>query len=394
MPSEADTPAAVRTIPLTVPQLGGNEWRYVKESLDTNWVSSAGPFVSRFEQMIGRYLGLRDGVATASGTAALHIALLVAGIKPDEEVLVSTLTFVAPANAIRYVGAWPVLVDSEPSHWQMDVNRIADFLGSQCHFAEGRTINKLTGRRVAGVIPVHILGHPVDMEPLLELAHQYSLVVIEDASESLGARYKGRLLGTLGDCACFSFNGNKILTTGGGGMFVSQKEEWCRRARYLSTQAKDDAIEYIHNEIGYNYRLTNLQAALGCAQFEHLPDFIIAKRKIAEAYRTNLGSIAGVKTVGESADAYSTFWLFTILIDETVTGSSSRLLLSKLSEVGVESRPLWQPVHLNQCHRTCQVLGHQVSEQLHRQALSLPSSVGLDGADIERICDCIKHYLA
>ncbi|RME03545.1 MAG: aminotransferase DegT, partial [Deltaproteobacteria bacterium] len=263
---EPGAPAAEGFIPLSIPKLAGNEWRYVRECLDTNWVSSVGAFVERFEREVAARVGARYGVATASGTAAIHIALLVSGVGPGDEVLLPTLTFIAPANAIRYVGAVPLLLDVDPVTWQLDPEKTIDFLEKECRWQEGRLVNRTTGRRVRAIMPVHILGHPVDLDPILEVARKYELTVIEDATESLGARYKERHVGNLGDIGCFSFNGNKIITSGGGGMIVTNDETTARRARYLTTQAKDDPIEYVHGELGYNYRLTNLQAALGVAQ--------------------------------------------------------------------------------------------------------------------------------
>ncbi len=265
--SETATPPALRDIPLCVPEIGGNEWAYVKECLDTGWVSSVGLFVDRFERQLADFVGAKFAVATVNGTAALHIALLVAGVRPDDEVLVSTLTFIAPANAIRYAGAWPVFIDAEPRYWQMDPEQVENFIERNCRWAEGILVNRTTGRRVSAVVAVHILGHPVDLDPIVAVCRKYGLAIIEDATESLGARYKGRMVGTLGDIACFSFNGNKLITTGGGGMIVTDNADWARKAKYLTTQAKDDPLEYIHNEIGYNYRLTNLQAAMGCARW-------------------------------------------------------------------------------------------------------------------------------
>ncbi len=282
--------AEAGTIPLSVPELGGNEWLYVKECLDTNWVSSAGPFVDRFERMVAAFVGARFAVATASGTAALHLALLVAGIELDDEVIVSSLTFVAPVNAIRYIGAWPVFIDAEPNHWQMDSQKVADFLTTQCIWANGELRNKSTGRRVKAILPVHILGHPCDMDPIVQIARKFELVVIEDATEALGARYKSRTVGKPGDVACFSFNGNKIITTGGGGMIVTDNERWAEKAKYLSTQAKDDPIEYIHDEIGYNYRLTNIQAALGVAQMEQLDKHIAANYTMIHNYGVRINN--------------------------------------------------------------------------------------------------------
>jgi perosamine synthetase len=278
MLSEPGVPGPPGFIPLCVPEIRGNEWDYIKECLDSNWVSSVGAFVDRFEGAVANYVGTEHAVATVSGTAALHIALLVAGVQPDDEVLVPTLSFIAPANAIRYVGAWPVFIDAEPIHWQMDPVKVQGFLENECRSQGGNLINRTTGRRVKAILPVHILGHPCDMDPILEVADRYELITIEDATESLGAQYKKRMAGKLGQIACFSFNGNKLITTGGGGMIVTDNQAWAERARYLTTQAKDDPIEYFHSEIGYNYRLTNIQAAMGVAQMEQIENFINQKK--------------------------------------------------------------------------------------------------------------------
>ena len=214
-----------------------------------------------------------------------HIALLVSGVQPNDEVLVSTLTFIAPVNSIRYASAWPVLMDAEPQLWQMDADKVKDFLRRHCVYTHGELRNRKTGRRVKAILPVHILGHPVDMEPIVSVAREYGLEChIEDATECLGAKYRGQSTGTIGDIACFSFNGNKIITTGGGGAIVTSNAEWAARAKYLTTQAKDDTIEFVHGEIGYNYRLTNIQAALGCGQIEMLGEYIRKKRSIASRY--------------------------------------------------------------------------------------------------------------
>lgn len=387
---EPGAPAPEGFIPLCVPEITGNEWKYIKECLDTGWVSSVGPFVDRFEEELAAYVGAKRAVATVSGTAALHIALLVAGVQPDDEVLVSTLTFIAPANAIRYVGAWPVFMDAEPDYWQMDPQKVVDFLGKECQWRNGALYNKTTGRRVTAILPVHILGHPCDMDPILEIARKYSLVVIEDATESLGAKYKGRMVGHLGDIACLSFNGNKIITTGGGGMVVTDNEAWARRAKYLTTQAKDDPVEYIHNEIGYNYRLTNIQAAMGCAQMEQLDDYIAAKRRIAATYTEALKDISGITPMCEASWAFSIFWLYTVLVDEAVYGMGGRALLRHLNEKRIQVRPLWQPLHQSAAHSGAQAYRVEVADQIHSQALSLPSSVGLDASKIEALTEVLR----
>jgi len=386
---EPGAPVAEGGIPLCVPELRGNEWAYIKECIDTNFVSSVGPFVDRFERDLANYTGVKYAVATATGTAALHISLLVAGIGADDEVLVSTLTFIAPVNAIRYVGARPVFVDAEPDYWEMDPQKVRDFLKNDCQRVDGELRNLHTGRRVRAIMPVHILGHPVDMDPIMSLAQEYNLVVIEDATESLGAKYKGVMTGRIGQIACFSFNGNKIITSGGGGMIVTDNEAWARKAKYLTTQAKDDPLEFVHNEIGFNYRLTNLQAALGCAQLEQLDDYIAVKHRIAESYTNAFAGVPGITPMRQADWADSIFWMYTLLVDETLYGMDSRALMRKLAKEGIQARPLWQPVHLSPAHTGSYAVDCSVAERLNRDALSLPSSVGLSPEEQQRVVNII-----
>ncbi len=382
---EPGAPPVNGFIPLCIPEIRGREWQYLKECLDTNFVSSVGPFVDRFELGLAGYVGARHAVATSSGTAALHIALLVSGVQPDDEVLVSTLTFIAPVNTIRYVGAWPVFIDAEPEYWQMDPQRVVEFLERECRVRNGGLQNKRTGRRVRGILPVHILGHPVDLDPIVRAARKYDLVVIEDATESLGAKYRGRPVGTLGDIACFSFNGNKIITTGGGGMIVTNDRTWAQKAKYLTTQAKDDPVEFVHNEIGYNYRLSNIQAALGVAQLEVLDSYIDAKRRIAAYYDQALKAVPGIRLMKEASWAESIFWMYTILVDEEIFGVSSRGLLRKFSKEKIQTRPLWQPIHLSKIYRDRVKADCPTAEYLHGAALSLPCSVGLSREEQDKV---------
>ncbi len=394
MSYEPGSALAQGTIPLCVPELRGNEWEYVKECLDSNWVSSAGPFVDRFEHAIGDYVGTQHAIATSSGTAALHIALLVAGVKPDDEVLVSDLTFIAPANAIRYANAWPVLIDAEPNHWQMDVTRVADFLETGCNWIDGKLLNRTSGRQVTAILPVHILGHPVEMDSLIEIADKYRLKIVEDATESLGSEYRDRKVGNLGHIGCFSFNGNKIITTGGGGMIVTNNPEWGARAKYLTTQAKDDPIEYRHREIGFNYRLTNIQAAIGCAQMELLAEFVELKRKIAANYARGLADVDGVTLTVEAPNVRSAFWLSTILIDPTKYGEDSRTLMKRLGTRGIQARPLWEPLHRSVAHQSALTVGGQVASDLNLRALCLPSSVGLGDQQAVEVIEAITNRRA
>jgi perosamine synthetase len=382
-------PAAAGFVPLCVPEIRGNEWKYVRECLDTNWVSSVGPFVDRFEAAVAARVGAAHAVATVNGTAALHAALLVAGVRADDEVLVSALTFIAPANAVRYVGAWPVFVDAEPAHAQMDPVRAVEFLERGCEWRAGVLRNRATGRRVSAILPVHILGHPVEMTPLLEAARRYGLAVIEDATESLGASYRGTAVGHLGDIACFSFNGNKLITTGGGGMIVTDREDWARRAKYLTTQAKDDAVEFEHGDVGFNYRLTNVLAAMGVAQMEQLDSYVEAKRRIAATYREALNAVEGLTFLREAPWAFGTDWMSTVLIDATAYGKDSRAALRHLDSRGIQTRPLWQPLHRSKAHTPLCAGDVRVADRLNRDALTLPCSVGLSPEQQERVIEAL-----
>ena len=375
-------------IPLCVPEIRGNEWNYIKECLDTNWVSSGGAYVNRFESMLANRVGVTGAVATVNGTAAIHTALLSCGIEANDEVLVSDLTFIAPVNAIRYVGAFPVFIDAEPDFWEMAVDKLIDFVEKECRWKDGALWNKMSGRRVKAVIPVHILGHPCDLNPILDIARKYNLKVIEDATESLGAKYNDHVVGSMGDCACFSFNGNKLITTGGGGMIVSNDTQIIERAKYLTTQAKDDPIEYIHSEIGYNYRLTNIQAAMGCAQLENVDEYIVKKRQIADHYENAFGSMKNISTMPEAKWATSAKWLYTILV-----AGGSRKLMGHLKEHKIQTRPLWHPIHKNPAYQGFQAYHCETSVLLNNDALSLPCSVGLSDQDLERAIKTIVDYV-
>jgi len=381
-------------IPLAVPEIRGNEWKYIKECLDSGWVSSGGSFVNRFERELAQHVGANYAVAAVNGTAALHIALLIAGVEPDDEVLIPALTFIAPANAIRYAGAWPVFIDVEPDYWQMDPQKVAEFLDLECCWINRELRNKATGRRVKAILPVDILGHPVNADDIMQAARKYELVVVEDATESLGAKYKDRSVGCLADVGCFSFNGNKIITTGGGGMIVTDNEAWAARARHLTTLAKQNMVEYVHDEIGYNYRLGNIQAAMGCAQLENLESFVSAKRNIAHAYAESLQDMPGITPMAEAPWARSIHWMYTVLVDESSYSLSSRGLLRELEKQKIQTRPLWQPLHRSKVHGSCQAYRVEEADLVHRNALSLPCSVGLTSQDLERVVRAVRSNSA
>jgi perosamine synthetase len=379
-------------IPNAVPHLAGNEWRYLKECLDTNWVSSIGPFVDRFESEMAAYVGARYGIAVVTGTAALHAALLVAGVGPDDEVLVPSLTFISTANAIRYCGAWPVFMDSEPKTWTIDVEKTAEFLARECEMRGNRLVNRGSGRPVKALLPVHLYGHPADLDPLVELAARYpGLALVEDAAESLGARYKTRRVGVRGVAGCLSFNGNKIITTGGGGMVVTNDDEVARRLRSLTTQARADAGEWIHDEVGFNYRLTNLQAALGVAQLEQLDGFIELKRATARAYTEGLRRLPGVEPCTEQPWASSNFWMYSILLDPARWGRA-RAVIDRAAAAGIQCRPLFYPLHRQPPFRDrCQAYRVEVADLLHARGLSLPCSVGITADQRARVIEFLAN---
>ena len=393
MPSKSSQVLPAEFVPLWVPELYGNEWNYVKDCLDSSWISTVGSYVDRFERAIAEYLGNVFTVATVNGTAALHVALLLVDVQPDDEVLVPALSFIAPTNAVRYVGAWPVFIDAEPVYWQMDPEKVTSFLEKECHWVNRTLRNKTTGRRVKAILPVHILGHPCDMKPILEVARKYDLMVIEDAAESLGTKCRDRMVGSFGDVACFSFNGNKLVTTGGGGMIVTENEDLANRARYLIAQAKDDHEEFSHGEVGYNYRLTNIHAAIGVAQMENIKKIIEAKRNLAARYEKKIIGLPGISTPQEAGWALSTFWLYTILIDEKRTGITNRTVQEALAKLKIETRRLWKPVHEQSPYQSCQAYEIEVASRLHSEGLCLPSSVGLREEEQNRVVNEVCHLV-
>lgn len=383
-------------ITLSEPFFGGNEWEYVKQCLDSGWVSSAGEFVDRFETQLSGYLGGTNVVACTSGTAALHIAAQLAGLQPDEEVLVPTLTFIAPVNVVRYCGAHPVFMDCEPEYFNLDVGKVAEFIQQECRFEEGVLRNKTTGRRIRMILPVHLFGHPVDMDPLMDLARTYRLSVVEDASQALGAKYKGQPVGTMGDFGCLSFNGNKIITTGGGGALLTNNEALATQARYLTIQAKDDGVFFIHNNLGYNYRLTSIAAALGCAQLEQLDDFIAKKRANLETYLAALTHVPDVELISREAPwAFSTYWLYTIRLlkaagDDTILRDR---LINRLSGRGVQTRPFWRLNHLQTPYENCQTYRIENALRLYNTCLNIPSSVNLGHVEIDKVKKSLQTAL-
>lgn len=364
-------------IPLSIPEIRGNEWKYVKECIDTAWVSSVGSYVDLFEIKFAEYVKAKKSVVTMNGTAAIQLALLALGIEEGDEVIVPSLTFISPVNAIKYVGATPVFVDVCRDTYVMNAEKIEELITP----------------KTKAILPVHIYGHPADMDKIMDIAKKHNLFVIEDATEALGSEYKGRMIGTIGHIGCFSFNGNKLITTGAGGMLVSNTDDYADRAKFLSTQTKVvlENKAFYHPEVGYNFRMPNLLAAFGVAQLENIEEFLQIKRSNAEYYNKLLMNIKGVTLPVEKEGAKNCFWLYSVVIEDEF-GITRDELIQKLKERGIESRPFFMPIHDMPPYKACKHGDLKVTNELYSKGINLPSSVGLTHKDIELICEAIKEF--
>jgi len=382
-------------IPLSVPNLKGRELQYVKECIDTNWVSSAGSFVKKFEVAICGYVKAKHAIACINGTAGLHMALKLCGVKEQDEVIVPTLTFIAPVNVVKYLGAEPVFMDCD-EHMNIDPIKIREFCVKECMLTKTGLKNKRTGRIIKAVIPVHIFGNPCDMQEIIKIAKAYRLKVIEDATESLGSRYtsgvyKNKFTGTIGDIGVFSFNGNKIITTGGGGMIVTNNRLLAKKARYLTNQAKDDPVRYIHREVGYNFRLTNLQAALGLAQLEQLKKFIRIKKNNYKLYCKLLCSVKGVKMLGIPRGTSPNYWFYSLLVEKKEYGMDWEKLMNCLMKKNIQSRPIWYLNHLQRPYHKNQAYKVKKAPWFWKRVLNLPCSTSLQEKQINYIASSIYN---
>ncbi len=367
---------------LSPPHMGAEERKLLLEAFDSNWIAPLGPHVDAFEQELAETVGVAHCAALSSGTAALHLALVILGVGPGDLVLVSTLTFAASANAVRYVGAEPVFVDSNEASWNLDPELVEEAV---------RTLVR-EGRRPAALIGVDLYGQCVDWEPVLHVCREYEIPVIEDAAEALGADYRGKPAGSLGDFGVLSFNGNKIITTSGGGALLSNRKDWIERARFLATQARDPAPHYEHSVLGYNYRLSNLLAAVGRGQLRHLQDRVAARRRINAFYRERLGDLAGLRFMPEEDYGRATFWLTCLTIDPQESGGVDREKVRLALEAeDIEARPVWKPMHLQPLYRGCRVFGGQVAERLFETGLCLPSGSALTEHELERISFIVRR---
>jgi perosamine synthetase len=359
------------------PSFNGNEWLYLKECLDSTFVSSVGKFVDRFEVDLANFTGAKHAVAVVNGTAALHIALKLAGVQTGDEVLLPALTFVATANAVTYCNATPHFVDSETCTLGMDAAKLRDYLTRHTEQRAGQCINRATGQVIRALVPMHTFGHPVDVEGLLAIAYDLNIALVEDAAESLGSYYHGQHTGTFGLLGTLSFNGNKTITTGGGGAILTNDTVLARYAKHLTTTAKlPHAWEYSHDEIGYNYRLPNLNAALGCAQLEQLPAMLAAKRELFTRYQTAFSQVVGLKLKAEPAQCQSNYWLQTLLLD-TDHADQRDVVLKATNDAGFMTRPVWILMHELAPFKDCPSMDLAIAQSLTQRLINIPSSASL-----------------
>ncbi len=371
---------------LSGPNMGGNELKYVTECIETGWVSSVGSYVDKFEKLSAEFAGTKYAVATSSGTTALHICLVLMDVRPDDFVIAPNITFIATLNSIKYTGASPILIDTDVNNWQMDLDVLETFLQNETEQKNNVCYHKKTGRRIPVIMPVHVLGNIGDMDRFLKIAAEYNLIMIEDSTEALGSYYKGKHAGSFGLMGTFSYNGNKIITTGGGGMIVTDDEALAKKAKHLTTQAKSDPFEYIHDEIGYNYRLVNVAAAMGVAQMEQLPSFIQRKKEIIAFYKNELNGVGDIKFQEVSNDVQPNWWMPTIFT------TKQKEVLKVLNENKMQSRPFWVPMNqLRMFKEDIYVTNNHRSDFVYQHCLSIPCSTNISNEQLKSVTDKIKE---
>jgi pyridoxal phosphate-dependent aminotransferase EpsN len=369
----------VKRIYLSVPHMGGREEQYVHEAFASNWLSTVGPNLEAFERAFEARIGL-PSVALASGTSAVHLGLRLLGVGPGDEVLVPTLTFVASVNPIRYLGATPVLVDSDPATWMIDPGLVAETLARKA----------AAGKLPKAVMPVHLYGQSADMDPILEACARFDVPVVEDAAEALGTLYKGKPAGSMGAVTAFSFNGNKIITTTGGGMLSSPRKDWVEKVRFWSQQARDPGVAYEHTELGYNYRMSNVLAGIGRGQLEVLGERVEQRRAVAFRYRDAFADLPGMTFMPQAPYGLHTNWLSCFLVDAGRFGATRDDVIRALQARNIESRPLWKPMHLQPLYASAERVGGAVAEALFREGLCLPSSSSLAREDQDLVISIVR----
>jgi perosamine synthetase len=380
-------------IPLSVPNLKGNEMMYVTEAIRTEWVSTGGPYVNEFEHKIAEYVHAKGAVSCQNGTAGLHIALMLMGVQAGDEVLVPTLTFIAAVNPVKYIGAEPVFMDCDDS-LTMDMRKLRSFCTNECELNGDKLINKTTKKHIKALVIVHVFGNLADMEELLKICGEFHLKCVEDATEALGSYYtsgkfEGKYAGTLGDIGVYSFNGNKIMTTGGGGMIVSQDETLLKRAKHLTTQAKSDEVNFIHDEIGYNYRMSNLQAALGIAQLETLEKFIETKTKNYHFYKTEIDKIPGLHMLGFRKDIRSNFWFYSVYVEAGYKLTRDELI-AYLAKKGIQTRPIWGLIHEQIPYLGSQAYRIETAKDFWGHIVNIPCSTNLTAQDASSVVEELR----
>lgn len=370
-----------KQILLSTPHMGDREQEFVKEAFDTNWIAPLGPHVDTFEQEFCQVVGAKHAAAVTSGTVALHLALKLIGVGSGDEVFCSTLTFIATASPITYLGAKPVFIDSDRTSWNLNPDLLREALDKRAKI----------GKLPKAVVIVHLYGQSCDLDPILEACNYYQVPLIEDAAESLGASYKGRSPGSFGKIGIFSFNGNKIITTSGGGMLVSDDQKLVEKARFFATQARDPAPHYQHSEIGYNYRLSNVLAGIGRGQLQVLEERVEARRRNFDFYKQALGNLPGIEFMPEASFGRATRWLTCLTIDPIAFGADREQVRLALAEEKIEARPVWKPLHLQPVFADCECMGGAVAEELFEYGLCLPSGSNLTEVDLERVTSAIAQ---
>jgi perosamine synthetase len=366
--------------------MGGNELKYVAECIETGWVSSVGAYVDKFEKMSAENAGTKYAIATSSGTTALHTCLILMGVTAADYIITQNITFIATANSIKYTGADPIFIDTDEKNWQMDLGLLEKFLANETVQKDGVCYYKKDGRRIPVIMPVHVLGNMCDMDRLMALAKAHNLTVIEDSTEALGSYYKGRHAGSFGLLGTFSYNGNKIITTGGGGMIVTDDEKLAKRAKHLTTQAKSDPFEYMHDEIGYNYRLVNVAAAMGVAQMEQLPAFLKRKKEIIGFYKEALAGVGDISFQQVDEAVEPNWWLPTIMTDR------QKDVLKILNDNQLQSRPFWVPMNqLPMFTKNIYYNNNDRSDFLYRHCLSIPCSTNITDEQLAAVAGKIKE---
>lgn len=381
-------------IPLSVPNLRGNELEYVTQSIKTEWVSTSGPFVNSFENNIARYVGSKGAVSCQNGTSGLHIALKICEVSKEDEVIVPTLTFIAAVNPIKYIGAEPIFMDCDDS-LNIDASKVREFCENKCNFSGGKLINNLTKKHIKALVVVHVFGNMADMEELMIISVKYNFKIIEDATEALGTyyitgKYKDKHAGTIGDVGVYSFNGNKIITTGGGGMIVSNDYKLIERAKHLTTQAKSDELYYTHNEIGYNYRMTNLQAALGLAQLEQLEDFIKIKKANYEYYYNEVLKIPGLRILKFKDNIRPNYWFYALYLKQEYHLDRDQII-KYLSSKKIQSRPIWGLISDQKPYKDSQTYKIKNAKKYVKRVVNIPCSSNLSKEDAMYVIECLKQ---